>query len=111
MNSITAAARCAELAELGLEKRKIIATLTLEDFTGKDIAACFPAGEKAPTFRDDYYDYLVDNCPTKSEAGEWIDAWCEVAGEKAGRNILRNKSAFLRDVDLVLRVKAAVEAA
>ena len=105
MEKLNVVDRAAELAELGLEKKKIIATLTLEDYSPKDIATAFPAGEKKRTFREDYYDFLVEMLPSKDEATAWIKDYPGYEGS----NIERNLSAFLRDVELVARVAAAVK--
>ena len=96
------------LAQLKIEhpeadKRVLTAHLTIAGFTPKDISEVFPKEPKKPSFREAYYDYLVENTPTEAEAEAFI-----LGHELLTPNIEKHLSAFKRDAALVLRVKEAV---
>lgn len=88
-------ARADELAAEGFERKKIIAFLTIEDYSPKDIAAAFPAGERKRGFRAEYFDYLVENLPSDEEAEKWIRAFPEISKNEIAHIKVRLKEAAL----------------
>ena len=93
----------ANLRDLGVADSAIRGACKKKGFAEDEIESAIPKAPKK-TFREDYYDYLVENLPTREEAKTWIESYDGYANS----NIERNLSAFLRDVDLVARVAAAV---
>jgi hypothetical protein len=92
---ISAVARAAELAVTGLERKKIVATLTLEDYSPKEIAEAFPATERKRGFRAEYFDYLVDELPSDEDAEKWIRAFPEISKNEIAHIKVRLKEAAL----------------
>ena len=92
----------------GIEKRKIIAMLTLEDYTAAEIAKAFPPAEKRQTFRSEYEDYLVEETPSSEDAKEWIEDWIKTNPTRSS-NIERHLKYYVNYAKLVQRVRAAVE--
>ena len=101
----------AELRDSGLSLAKIKATLIIDDHKQSDIAKALKElgiiSERKVTFRDIWYDFIVESEPTLAEAGEFVDTWCEENPEIAS-NIARNKKAFLKDADLAIRIRASL---
>lgn len=87
-----------------IERKKLVAFLTIEDYTAKEIAEAIPA-EKRKAFREDYYDYLVENIPTQEEAEAWIKGY-----DGLTENQEKHLKDFLRDAALVRRVAEKVVA-
>lgn len=82
--------RVIELNEDGLTIAKIRATLTLEDYTGKEISAAIKeAGISSAKrgFASDFYDFLAKEQRLESEALEMIMAGSD--------NVIKHKSHYL----------------
>ena len=103
MTTITEALETLRADYPDAEKRVLVAYLTIAGFTPKDISEVFPKEPKKPSFREAYYDYLVEMTPTEAEAEAWI-----LASDLLTPNIEKHLSAFKRDAALVLRVKESV---
>ena len=85
---------------------KIRASLTLEDFTAKDIAAGLKeagiTGAKAATFANVYYDWLAAGERTDLEALDYIMGDGEFGETSA--NVMKSKAHYLNIHALTIRI-------
>lgn len=105
-----AIARLEELLALNpsYTKTKLKAFLLIDDYSNaiikEALEAVAPSAARPNSFRDDYYNYLVNNpLATRKEAEAFIRT-----SEFATPNVIKHLTAFLRDYDLVKRVRDTV---
>ncbi len=97
-------ARVEELRAEGLALSKIRATLTLEDYSAKDIAESTKGLSTVKKgFRAAFHSWLIDAPRTEEEAIEYIDGLGEY-GETSD-NVRKHKSVYLNEYRLARDIR------